>query len=252
MNKNKCNNKNPCLSFTGKYSIKQFIELSFIDWPGMLTSVLFLPRCNFRCPYCHNPELVLKWDDLPDIDFAHVELSIGEMKGWIDGVVITGGEPTLHPHIISLIEKLRNLGPKIKLDTNGAKPDILEKLLRSNMLDCIAMDIKAPPTDKALYEMCAGSKVDIGDICRSISIIMESSVDYIFRTTVVPTLLSFDAVVEIAKYISGAKRYVLQNFQPGVLINPRFNEIRPYSPKEMLDMKEAVSVFVKESTVTNV
>ena len=235
---------------TVHHPIKLFYALSFLDWPGLLSSVVFLPHCNLRCPYCHNPELVLGGDELTDVEFSHIKSSLMAMAVWLDGVVITGGEPTLYPNLISLIHEFKERGLKVKLDTNGTRPDVLEELLEKQMVDCIAMDIKAPPNDEILYKKCCGMDVDIENICHSIKIIMASDRDYIFRTTVVPSFLTIESVVEIAKCISGARKLVLQNFRPGKLIDSSLNRLKPFSFEELEQFRDTVSLYVEKCEIT--
>ncbi|MBF0526325.1 MAG: anaerobic ribonucleoside-triphosphate reductase activating protein, partial [Deltaproteobacteria bacterium] len=123
--------------------IKGFIETSFVDWAGKIAAVVFLPGCNFRCPMCHNHELVLHPEAISDYPFEIIADSLNQHQGWIDGVCITGGEPTNHPNLARLLEVFKGLGLPVKLDTNGSRPDVLAHLLAQGQVDYVAMDVKA-------------------------------------------------------------------------------------------------------------
>ena len=140
-------------------SIKGFLETSFVDWPGKVVSVLFLPRCNFRCPFCHNHSLVVNPAGYDDIPRPYIMARLTELKEWVDGVCISGGEPTIHPRLPSLMAEVKEVGLAVKLDTNGSRPDILQALLAQGLVDCVAMDIKAPLNEK--YQEIVGMPVDL-------------------------------------------------------------------------------------------
>ena len=192
------------------------IPSSLVDWDGKIVCTLFTIGCNFRCWYCHNPSLVL--GNAGEISEEKVFLMLNDLKGWIDGVCVTGGEPTIHGDIVEFLTKIKELEYKIKVDTNGSHPEVLENILQEELADYIAMDIKAP---MERYEEVVGVKVDTARIEKSISLIMESGVDHEFRTTMIPEL-DIEDYIAIAKMIEGAKRYSLQFFrmERGVL-NPK-------------------------------
>jgi pyruvate formate lyase activating enzyme len=148
--------------------IKGFIETSLIDWDGKLVSVFFLPGCNFRCPFCHNHQLWKAPQKVETVPWQKVSDFLKGKKGWIDGVVITGGEPTVHADLPEFIESLREMGLLIKLDTNGANPEMLQSLIDKKLVDYVAMDLKA--SLDTIYSQAAGTKVNLDDIKRSIEI----------------------------------------------------------------------------------
>jgi len=181
------------------YSIKGFVETSFSDWPGRVVSVLFLPSCNLRCPFCHNHELVRRPETYEDFPWEAILESLGRRKGWIDGVCLTGGEPTLHAWLLPLIRELksnRNLTSSgeplaIKLDTNGTHPEVLERLLSEGLLDYVAMDLKAP-LEAGRYSALTGvlfSEERMERVRASVRLLLRGNVDYEFRTTVDFSLL---------------------------------------------------------------
>ncbi|MCX5782015.1 MAG: anaerobic ribonucleoside-triphosphate reductase activating protein [Elusimicrobia bacterium] len=192
-----------------------FQKFSLIDYPGKIAAVIFTQGCNFRCPYCHNPELVLPelFEEGPSVDEILKFLEF--RKGKLEAVVITGGEPTLQNDLSGIIKRINELGYSVKLDTNGTNPDVLKSLIDQKLIDYIAMDIKAP-FEK--YDELAGIKSDLKKIKESIRLIMISGIDYEFRTTVVKYLLTEKDVEILKAEFSNAKRYVLKDFNPAAKI----------------------------------
>ena len=141
-----------------------FIETSLLDWDGHIVASIYLPGCNFRCPYCHNKNAVLNPNSFDEIPIDYIESYISENKDFLDGIVVSGGEPTIHDDLQDLLRKIKGLGLKVKLDTNGTNPNMLEYLISENLIDYIAMDIKAPLNTK--YSDAAGVEVNLEDIKR--------------------------------------------------------------------------------------
>lgn len=191
--------------------IAGFQRLTLIDYPGKLATTVFTVGCSFRCPFCHNPELVRggKWD----VGYGKQEKEFFKFlktrKGKLDGVCITGGEPTIQPDIVEFIKKIKKLGFLVKLDTNGTRPDVLRKVISEKLVDFIAMDIKNQPKR---YDTTTGTKFDIERIKLSVNLIINSRIPYEFRTTVVPGIHTEKDFLVIAKWIKGAKRYYLQKY----------------------------------------
>lgn len=186
-------------------------KLTLIDYPGHLAATVFTVGCNFRCPFCHNPELVssIKYNvsSILEADFFKF---LEDRKGKLEGICITGGEPTIQPDLPEFIKKIKNLGYKVKLDTNGTRPDVLRRLFAENLLEYVAMDIKS---DLKNYEKTANSKVDLERIKLSTELIRNSGIDYEFRTTAVPSLHKVEDFIKIGKWLKGSKKYVLQAFE---------------------------------------
>jgi pyruvate formate lyase activating enzyme len=226
-------------------SIKGFIETSMLDWWGKLSAVLFLPGCNFRCPYCHNPDLVLRPRTLSDIPLAYVLKRLAEFKGWLDGVVITGGEPTLHPELPALIRCLKKAGWPVKLDTNGSRPDMLKKLLADNLLDYVAMDVKAP-LNELDYQRAAGKGIAVGAIKQTINLLKGANVDYELRTTVCPGITDKDKLTELFSQLKGVKRLVLQNFKPAQVIDEQWQNLKPFPNEYLQEMGHLGKGYVEE------
>lgn len=186
----------------------KLLPLSTIDYDGFLSSVIFTYGCNFRCPYCHNPELVLKSNE-KFLSQAQILPEIRQRQKLIDAVVITGGEPLLHKGIFELIKSLKSLNLKIKLDTNGSFPNELKSLIRGKLIDYIAMDIK---NSLKKYPMTTGTKISTNQIIKTINIIKNSDIKHEFRTTVVPGFHTTDDINSITKLINKQSKYFIQNF----------------------------------------
>jgi len=206
--------------------VKGFVDLSFVDWDGKVSSVLFLPNCNFRCPFCHNKNLVLNPESIETIPFEYIHEQLNNQKGWIDGVCITGGEPTLHDDLPKLCAKIKQMGFLIKLDSNGTNPVMLKELIDKNLLDYVAMDVKAPLTVEK-YSKAIGVNAEklLEKVKESISLLINSGIDYEFRTTVVPTLHDSEDIKQICQSLKGCKKYVLQKFDVNIgqtVLDPTF------------------------------
>ena len=216
-------------------------RFSLIDYPKELSAVVFTIGCNFRCPYCHNPELVNNTAE--KIEERDILNFLEKRVGKLTAVSITGGEPTIHgERLIKFIEQVKDKGFKVKLDTNGSNPKLLNKLISLNLIDYIAMDIKAP-FEK--YEKVVGAKCDIDRIKESISIILNFK-NHEFRTTVVEELLNENDIEEILNIIKGANLYVIQNFKPSKTLNPDFINRKGFSERKLLKLKETTEKYVKE------
>jgi pyruvate formate lyase activating enzyme len=219
--------------------IKGFLETSFLDWPGKLCAVLFLPHCNFRCPYCHNHPLVLNPDQYSSIPVEEVMDRLRPFRGWIDGVCVTGGEPTLHPDLPALIRRIKRHGFAVKLDTNGSNPEILEHLIGREEIDSVSMDVKGP-LDSLNYRRAAGVPVNLDRIVRSIEILKEGKVEYQFRVTVVPGLHREEDIRSLGRQLKAGQRIVLQNFNSESPLDSVLKESRPYDPSLLKAMEKEI------------
>jgi len=233
-------------------------KLTLIDYPGKLAATIFTPGCNFRCGFCHNPELVIDINPLQNFPTDQILGFLESRTKYLEAVCITGGEPLLQSDLLEFTEKLKKMGYLVKIDTNGTVPDLLQKLIKKRLVDYIAMDIKAPlkwghykrvssMTDKKLFE----------NILESIKILFKlnrsKKISYEFRTTVVPKLLKADDIETIAKQIKGAKKYVLQQFKnSGKMINKKFKKVKPYSVEELELMCQLAKKYVKSCELANV
>ena len=219
-------------------------KCSLIDYPGKVSAIIFTIGCNFRCPYCHNPELVDETAE--ELSEESIIAFLEKRRGLLDGVTITGGEPTLHSDLIPFIKKIKGLGFLVKLDTNGTRPDVVEQVQREKLVDYIAMDIKSP---LAKYADTVARPVDIANIEKSISLLIGGITDYEFRTTVVKTFLSREDLERMGEEIRGAKRYYLQKFVPTKTLNPAFIKKTTYSDAEFEEMRTMMSTYVNECTI---
>ncbi len=217
-----------------------FEKFTLIDYPGKISSVVYTIGCNFQCPYCHNPELV---NETVEKRFKEKEILefLEHRKGMIDALVITGGEPTMHDELLAFMEKVKWLGILVKLDSNGTRPDILKKAVERKIVDYIAMDIKSPLSK---YSAIVARPVDIDAVKESITFLLESKVEYEFRTTVVKALLSPADIEQMGKEIRGAKRYYLQKFIPTKILNPQFKKKVCYTDAEMKSFRTKILKYV--------
>ncbi len=213
-------------------------KLTLLDFPGRVACTVFTYGCNFRCPFCHNASLVLPGNGEGEISEEEFFAFLGKRRGILDGVAITGGEPTLSAGLYEFIERIRGEGFAVKLDTNGALPEKLRPLLESGLLDYVAMDIKTLPEK---YDSVAGVRVNAEKICESIKMIRESGVPYEFRTTVVKGLHEKDDIVGVARLLGEGVNYFLQSFvDSGDILTPGCDA---FSPEEMHEMCEAAGVY---------
>lgn len=222
-----------------------FQKSSLLDYPGQISAIVFTQGCNFRCPYCHNPELINFSKD-SSVDESFVLDFLRTRIGKLDAVVITGGEPCLQKDLADFIKKIKEINFLVKLDTNGSKPEVLEQLLNENLIDYVAMDIKAP-IEK--YSEIVGVQVDIENILTSIELLKTSKIGYEFRTTVVKSQLCVDDFEKIGKMISGAKAYYLQRFVPSKILDTSFMNKKSYSDEEFVEIVSSLKLKVKSVAV---
>lgn len=218
-------------------NIKGFQKSSFIDYPDKIAAVIFTGGCNFRCPYCHNRDLVYNLGE--NIGEAELFSELEKRKKYLDGVCITGGEPTLQTGLMEFASRLKEMGYLVKLDTNGTSPEVLKSLLERNLIDYIAMDIKAPLQN---YRSVTVEKVDMEAIEESIELIRQSGVDYEFRTTICKELLSTADILKIAKRLKGSMKYTLQNYRSSGNILSGEN-YTPYKKEELEVLLEEIKGY---------
>ncbi|SCY69528.1 anaerobic ribonucleoside-triphosphate reductase activating protein [Alkaliphilus peptidifermentans] len=208
---------------------------SFIDYPGKISTVVFTGGCNFKCPYCHNGHIVK--GHASQIDEEYILEYLKKRRNYIDAVCISGGEPTLQTDLTEFIRKLKLEGFYIKLDTNGTNPNILKLLLKENLLDYIAMDVKAPLNK---YSVITETPVNIKDIQESISILNESGIDHEFRTTVCQELIKPQELIDIAQMLKGSKKFFIQNFKDTETVYGGMNNYSSYDEDELEKIKEQI------------
>ncbi len=222
---------------------------SFIDYPGKISCVLFLAGCNFKCPYCHNPELVIPTKNCRAFKNENSVLDFLEKrKGLLDAVVISGGEPTLQKDLVSFCDRLKKMGYPVKVDTNGSRPHMIRRLIQNRLVDYIAMDIKTEPKN---YFQVAGVEIKPDVILESIRIIMDSDIDYEFRTTCIKPLINEKVIEKISILIQGSSLYALQRFIDHKVLQPEFfqNNTAKFSPQEMICLKSIAESRVRSCVV---
>lgn len=214
-------------------------KLTLIDYPKKIATTVFTVGCSFRCPFCHNPELVLA-SQFPAPNNMEEEFFefLKKRQGKLEGVCITGGEPTIQPDIIDFIKKIKKMGFLVKLDSNGTRPDVLNKVIKEKLVDFIAMDIK---NSQKKYSQTVGLKADIERIKLSVKMIMNSGIDYEFRTTAVPGIHTEKDFDEIANWIKGAKAYYLQEFRDIKIIDPRLKKGKGSKALDLDKIKRKIS-----------
>ncbi|HON59011.1 MAG TPA: anaerobic ribonucleoside-triphosphate reductase activating protein [Smithella sp.] len=212
-------------------------RVSLIDYPGAICAVVFTQGCNFRCQYCHNPELVDTALFHPAMDESEFFNFLHARKGKLDAVVVTGGEPTIHGDLESFVSRIRKLGFAVKLDTNGSNPQAVKTLLNKKLLDYIAMDVKAP-FEK--YKDIVRRDVDTDSIRETIGIVLKAKIPHEFRTTVVRSQLKEKDIRKIADQIAGATKYVLQKFVPSKTLEEGFATEKSYSDPELEKIKQSL------------
>ena len=223
-------------------------KMTLLDFPGKVACTVFTGGCNFRCPFCHNALLVTKLPEKPDYSEDEILSFLEKRTGLLDGVAITGGEPLLNPDIADFIRKIRSMGYAVKLDTNGSFPERLKAIAGEGLVDYVAMDIK---NRKEKYAETIGLKnLDLSKIEESVEFLKSGAVDYEFRTTVVEQFHTVEDIRAAAEWISGAKRYFLQNFvDSGELI---CEEVSGVDKETMLKMKSAAADFVPQTEIRGI
>ena len=223
-------------------------KLTLLDFPGHTACTVFTGGCNYRCPFCHNAELVLRPEEQPEIPEAEFFALLEKRRGLLDGVAVTGGEPTLQPDLPEFLGRIRDLGYAVKLDTNGTRPDLLKRLVREDLVQYAAMDIKNAP---GRYAETAGTDdPQLDRIRESAAFLLEGTVPYEFRTTVVRELHTPEDLAEIGRWLRGAERYFIQCFtDSGDLIEEGFH---PCSREELDLLLAAVRPFIPSAELRGV
>lgn len=225
--------------------IKGFIKNSLNEWEGQIASVVFLPYCNLRCPYCHAGHLIDDPDALDTVPRHEIYSYLKGEVGWVDGVSITGGEPTLHGEkLVQFVRELKALDVNVMLETNGTRPKWVGRLIDEGLLDAVAMDVKAPLTNED-YRRVARRPVDSEKIRSSVHRIVDSGLPHEFRTTLVPDLIGEDDLKRMAPELEGADKMALQNFQPDNCLDEELRSGTPYFPEDMDKFQKIFEPYVK-------
>ncbi len=226
--------------------IKGFIHNTLLDWEGRIAAIVFTPGCNCRCPYCHSPHLVFDTDDLETIPEETVLDFMQSNRAWIDGLVITGGEPTILPDLREFLARLKEGRIPVKLDTNGSRPEILRDILDRGLVEYVAMDVKAP---REKYQQTVGVALDVEAVVQSVRMLIDGDVDYEFRTTINPTMELPGDIEKIARWINGARRYRLQGFRPGNCLDVSLNDKARMPAKMLFECARIAEEFVDDCRV---
>ncbi len=226
--------------------IKGLEKLAPRDFPGYLSATVFTGGCNFRCPFCHNPDLVLQPETLPAFPAEAFLDFLSTRQDWLEAVCVSGGEPLLHTDIGELLSLIKGRSLKVKIDTNGSFPQRLADLIDRELVDYVAMDIKAAPER---YAEAAGVPVDIDAIRMSVRILRDSGCAHLFRTTVVSGEFEEDDIIGIARLLGHASRYHLQPFVPARTVDPAFAQRPACSPEELRRLADAARRHFSHVTV---
>jgi len=214
-------------------------KTSLLDYPDSISAIIWTVGCNFRCPFCYNKDIV--FGNVQLIPEKEIFSFLEKRKGMLEGLVITGGEPLLQKDITNFCEKVKKLSYLIKIDTNGTFPEKLRELIDKKLIDYVAMDVKAP---KKKYDKLANAKVNTKKIEESIKILKDSKIDYEFRTTFIPELLTKNDIIEIAEWLKGSKRFYLQQFKQNTeLVSVRFQDVTPYPKEELIKTIEYIKSY---------
>lgn len=226
------------------WGIRGFHGVTLLDFPGRVASIVFFGGCTFRCPFCHNPWLVLPSliKDQKRLSPSVVLDEVNRRKKLVSGVVVSGGEPTLQENLLSFLEALKGLGLAVKLDTNGSRPQVLEEALKAGLVDLVAMDIKTSPLR---YPQATGGR-DFDPVGESLEILKAWAPRYILRTTLVPGLVGEEEMEEIALLARGAREYHLQPFRNSHTLDPSFSALRPYPPHIMESLAQIIEGVVEK------
>ncbi len=216
-----------------------FQKTTLLDYPEHVSAIIWTVGCNFHCPFCYNTGLVYEESDL----FSEVEILsfLDKRKGFLEALTISGGEPFLQKDLKEFCKKVKDLGYKIKIDTNGTFPDKLKEMINEGLVDYVSMDIKAP---KDKYSKLAGVNADLKKIEKSIEIIKNSGIDYEFKTTIVPNFLEEEDIIELSKWIKGSKKYYLQQFKNDIpVISSELEKFQPYSEEYLENILKKVKPY---------
>jgi len=245
--------------------IAAYLKTSLIEWPGKISSVIFVSGCNFTCPFCHNPDLVNagKNSIVPLLDSDGVLKDLKLRKQWSDAVVVTGGEPTLQKDLILFLKKMGELGYLRMIHTNGTRPDVLKKLIDNKLVEYIAMDVKGDFGGYGRYTKVQSSKCKVQSYTKevkiSLKLIAESGIEFELRTTVVPTLHTIESLLlqageiqEITKRGKDAPKWFLQQFRSINTLDKSFLKIKPFSKEELLTFQKELQKVMPKTMLRGV
>jgi len=221
--------------------IRGYLPSSMLDWPGRLAAVIFIGGCNLRCPFCHNHQLVRRASGLTEIPWEELRDKLERKKGWLDGVCVTGGEPTLWEALPGLLRSLREMGFSTKLDTNGTQPGVLRSLLREGLLDSVSLDMKSSP---GKYGLATGNGTPFDKVGESLELLLGSPLELELRCTVVPGLVEMEDLLELASMLQGRAGLTLQQFRPHDVLDPAYSDLQPYGEDLLREWAAALGELI--------
>ena len=226
--------------------IKGFQGTSLLDFPGRIASLVFWGGCNLTCPFCHNPALVLEPETYPDLDPADLLADLAERKSFIDGVVVSGGEPTLDSGLLSFLKEVKALGLAVKLDTNGLVPQVIAELIARQLIDYLAIDLKTIPGRDP--ELQTGA-VSASKLVETVRLCADAAIELEYRTTCVPGWVDEDVIVRLGELIDGAPLWALQQYHPEHALCEQARAQTPYSDEQVRAFAEIAGNYVQRSIV---
>ncbi len=226
--------------------IKGFQGTSLLDFPGRIASLVFWGGCNLTCPFCHNPPLVLEPDTYPDLDPTDLLADLADRSSFIDGVVVSGGEPTLDGGLLPFLKEVKSLGLAVKLDTNGLAPQVVDKLIDEELVDYLAIDLKTTP--ERYPELHTGA-VSPDKLIETIRLCAGAAVEMEYRTTCVPGWVDEEVIVKLGGLIDGAPLWALQQYHPEHALCEKAQQSTPYTPGQLQSFAELASRYAKRVIV---
>ena len=228
------------------FPVVGFRKLSITDYPGKLCAVLTAPGCNFRCPYCPHEDLIHHYIPMEQTHPEEIRETLYPRIGFLDGICISGGEPTLHRQLPEFLELIKETQSLVKIDTNGSRHMMLRILLDRRLVDYITMKIVARIED---YPSITGSRIEPEMVLNTIQMIRKSRVPHEFKMTAVPTLNDEKTLLDLAHVLAGSRRFVIKQFNPEKCLDPSYKEIQPYSLKELRQLKDRVAPYFAETAI---
>jgi pyruvate formate lyase activating enzyme len=222
--------------------VKGFQGTSLLDFPGRIASLVFFSGCNLSCPFCHNPDLLDGADRLPDFPLTELIAELRRRRNFIDGVVITGGEPTLASELVPLVRQIKALGLLVKVDTNGLAPGMLSLLMREGLVDFIALDLKTSPER---YGELHDRPIGLGPLERTLQLLKTGQIEYELRTTCVPGFVTEPDIRQLGPLVKGAKHWVFQQYAPGHALSEKYRALEPYPVARIRQLAALAAEYVE-------
>jgi pyruvate formate lyase activating enzyme len=233
-------------NFPLQFDVRGLEKFSLVEWPGKIAAIIFTGGCNFRCPFCHNPELVTNLGKIPIYPWEEIEKFLNGKVGWIDAVMITGGEPTIHAGLPGILKIIKSKEFLTGIATNGSNPEVLRKIIDEGLVNRLCMDIKSSLNKYATACGLNNLADRINDIKKSIEILKNSNIEYEFKLTVVPGIVDKEDIPGIGELVKGAKKITLQQFRPQKTLDKSYQKRVPYCREEIEGMAKELEKYVEE------